>query len=190
MTTPRLLTDAEFGEVKTTHAKDDLCEYESLSSDAVRAHKHRAVLLSHAKAQAVRVRDAELKFAKHTEAVKAWTEELGPYLGLDDGTMKPADIIEAAKNCRQFTQDTLDRATIAEAKAEAQAKRIGELEGALTKLMAWIDAEDDNREGELREREPFCNECTGGCTPYDLDKGPCAYHRAAAALTPKTQKEG
>ena len=38
---------AEVKAIRERHAKDNLCEYESLSSDAVQAHKDRAALLAH-----------------------------------------------------------------------------------------------------------------------------------------------
>ena len=37
---------ADVKAIRERHAKDNLCEYESLSSDAVQAHKDRAALLA------------------------------------------------------------------------------------------------------------------------------------------------
>lgn len=56
------------------------------------------------------------------------------------------------------------------------------LRDALRDLLAWVDEEDDNREGTLRELHAHCNECTQGQTPVNFDKGPCVYHKARAAL--------
>ena len=37
----------------------------------------------------------------HTKAVEAFLVELGPYLGLDEGTVKPQDFIDAAARIRE-----------------------------------------------------------------------------------------
>ena len=41
-------------------------------------------------------------------------------------------------------------------------------------------ADEDNR--EERSLDPFCQDCTEGCTPNHLVKGPCAYHQAVAVI--------
>jgi hypothetical protein len=56
------------------------------------------------------------------------------------------------------------------------------LVSALADLLAWIEEEDDNREGTLLTLEATCNQCTQGSTPINFDKGPCVYHKARAAL--------
>lgn len=55
-------------------------------------------------------READLKwllvlFDEHTTRVREFLQELGPYLGLEEGTVKPADFIEAAKRIRQWCAD-------------------------------------------------------------------------------------
>ena len=47
-------------------------------------------------------------FEAHTKHVREFLEELGPYLGLEDGTVTPADFIEAAKCIRQWCTDHQD----------------------------------------------------------------------------------
>lgn len=48
-------------------------------------------------------------FAKHTIAVAEFLNELGPYLGLEDGKAKPDDWIKAASDIRQWCADAMDK---------------------------------------------------------------------------------
>jgi len=60
--------------------------------------------------------------------------------------------------------------------------RIQLLETALQCLVTLVEDTNDNTEGRYPGPEPSCNECTGGLTPIDRDKGLCAYHHAKKLL--------
>lgn len=51
---------------------------------------------------------------------------------------------------------------------------------ALTELLADIADKDDDCWQMVRDSH--CPDCTVGCVPNHLNRGPCAYHRATALL--------
>lgn len=76
-----------------------------------------------------------------------------------------------------------------------QSRRLDSAMGGLKRSIAIVMAERDalakatrrlltaiDDEGDGWSPEPSCQECTQGCTPYRLEKGPCAYHEAKAAV--------
>ncbi len=60
--------------------------------------------------------------------------------------------------------------------------RIQQLEVVCGRLVKLVEDTEDNTEGRYPGPEPSCNECTGGCTPIQYDKGLCALHQAKKLL--------
>ncbi len=60
--------------------------------------------------------------------------------------------------------------------------RIQQLEVVCGRLVKLVEDTEDNTEGRYPGPEPSCNECTGGCTPIDRDKGLCPVHAAKKLL--------
>ena len=66
------------------------------------------------------------------------------------------------------------------AERDAALARVSELETALTEIFQRVDWESP---GAAFEADSGCLQCTGGTTPNNRNTGPCAYHKAMAALT-------
>ncbi len=81
----------------------------------------------------------------------------------------------------QFTENV----AAIEKSIKAKDERIQLLESALARLVTLVEDTNDNTEGRWPGPEPSCNECTGGCTPIQYDKGLCALHQARKLLKPR-----
>ena len=76
--------------------------------------------------------------------------------------------------------DLIDHILRVEAERDAALARVSELETALTEIFQRVDWESP---GAAFEADSGCLQCTGGTTPNNRNTGPCAYHKAMAALT-------
>ena len=72
------------------------------------------------------------------------------------------------------------------AERDAALARVSALETALTEIFQRVDWESP---GAAFEADSRCLQCTAGTTPNNRNTGPCAYHKAMAALT-KDQSNG
>jgi len=57
---------------------------------------------------------------------------------------------------------------------------------ALRDLLAYIADHDDDCWQMLRDQH--CPDCTAGCVPDHLNRGPCPYHQARRALAERTEE--
>jgi hypothetical protein len=104
-----------------------------------------------------------IREARHRQHIKEFLEELGPYLGLDEGTVLPEDFIEAAKRIRQGYADILeDNSSIARQISE----KCSELDRAAQQYHALEDELHGKQKQAMQEYEradQFEKQCARLC---------------------------
>jgi hypothetical protein len=101
----------------------------------------------------------------HINAVAAFMEELGPYLGLEDGLVATTEFIEAAKRIRQWCSD--------------KSAECGQLREALTKILGWREIDRNT----LGERLRAIEDIASAALALPDVKAPCARCEGTGRLT-------